>query len=232
MDGDDRFAQPGPLGHPGQTLTPAELSAQWAELDAWVARLHAAFEDFWPPARRMDHGGVRDLPWPPCWRKHPGLVEDLVALRAWHEQLLLAAGNESAARSWMEWTSTVQHLLVPRVQRLARYCQHGHRDPAIGGDSRVHGLMGKYLPSVAEAASSPASAAASPRRVHPKRRAPDDPSEPAGASNSRLEDLVGMHLPGVRPPAPPSPSPPAPAPHSPSHAHQKTTRRHHHDGLA
>ena len=102
-------------------------------------RLHAAFEDFWPPVPKgiMENQRVRDLPWPPCWRQHPGLVEDLVALKAWHDALLLAAGNESAAKSWMEWTSTVQHLLVPRVQRLARYCQNGHREPARASESRL-----------------------------------------------------------------------------------------------
>lgn len=166
MDGDDEH---GPLGYPRPALTPAELHAQWAQLDAWVAQLHAAFEDFWPPAVKglMDHQRGRDLPWPACWRQHAGLVQDLVALKAWHDALLLAAGNESAAKSWMEWTSTVQHLLVPRVQRLARYCQHGHRDPAIANNSRLAELVGQHLPGARGPSPRPPSTPPASARAHP-----------------------------------------------------------------
>ena len=161
MDGDD---EPGSLGFPRNALLPAEMRAHWAQLEAWVARLHAAFEDFGPPVPKgiMENQRVRDLPWPPCWRQHPGLVEDLVALKAWHDALLLAAGNESAAKSWMEWTSTVHHLLVPRVQRLARYCQNGHREPARASESRLTEPVGTYLKGVRSASARPASTPPSP----------------------------------------------------------------------
>jgi hypothetical protein len=164
MDGDDGFGIPGPLGYPSHALTARETHAQWAELDEWVGRLHAAFEDFWPPLPKgiMEHQRQRDLPWPACWRQHPGLVQDLIALKAWHDALGLSAGSESAAKSWMEWTSTVQHLLVPRVQRLARYCQRGHREPAIANESRLADLVGMHLKGVRGASARPASPANPP----------------------------------------------------------------------
>ncbi len=160
MDGDRK---PGPLGLPRRSLSRAEQQAQEAELDLWVAQLQAWFEDYWPPAPKgpREFQRVRDLPWPRCWRQHHGLVADLIALKAWSDALLQVGGDEAAAKSWMEWTSTVQHLLAPRIQRLARLCQHRHRGPVLPVEPSLTDLARKQILAARQAM---------PRQVLPSER--------------------------------------------------------------
>ena len=127
-------------------ISEAEQAAWWADLDRWVATIHASYVHLWPdpPEGRAPYARTRKRPWPACWREHAGLVEDLVALKVWQEGLLDGMEWAGGPRGWCEWRSFVDTLAV-QVQSIAQHCAFRHQEQQRG--AMHHGGPGDGVPT-------------------------------------------------------------------------------------
>jgi len=94
-------------------MTPGERAVAWAGLRTWVAWLQARYE--LAVEERL----------PRCWPRHPGLIEELLALKAWREEIYAAAQPSGQAARY--WHAELRQVVHAATTMYAAGCRTGHR---------------------------------------------------------------------------------------------------------
>jgi hypothetical protein len=103
-------------------MTPGERTVIWTGLRAWVTWLQARYE--LAVEERL----------PRCWPLHPGLIEELLALKAWREEIYACAQPSGQAARY--WHAELRQVVQAATTMYAAGCRTGHRrqpgpDPAL-----------------------------------------------------------------------------------------------------
>jgi hypothetical protein len=105
-------------------MTPGQLTAEWAGLQAWVTWLRDRYE--LAIEERL----------PRCWAQHPGLIEELSALRAWRAEIY-TSGQPGTGQAALYWHSELRRVIQAATTVYAAGCRTGHRGgPGLAGIGR------------------------------------------------------------------------------------------------
>lgn len=99
------------------TLSDREQRDTWEQLLTWVTWLHDRYE--LSIEERL----------PPCWPRHPGLIEELLALKAWREEIYTA--REPSGQAARYWHAELRQTIAAAVTFYAAGCRAGHRGATI-----------------------------------------------------------------------------------------------------
>lgn len=111
-------------------MSPAEQSAAWNDLVAWVVWIHDQYEL------------SREERLPLCWPQHPGLVEELRSLKTWRERLYGTPDAISAPHSPRSWHGELRQTITAALTFWAPGCRTGHVDACLLADAQPEALTG------------------------------------------------------------------------------------------